>query len=107
MLKCIKRSYSFVGVNYQQLLYQIYDLLRARLELCMLEMEVAGRDLIEHFIPILSLEWQVTAHENIQQHAKGPYVTLVIVMAFEHFGGHVVWSARNTLQLLITLCSLR
>ena len=57
MLKRIKRSNSFVWVNYQQLLYQIYDLLRTRLELCVLEMEVAGRDLIEHFIPILSLEW--------------------------------------------------
>ena len=57
VLQRIKCSYSFVGVDYQQLLDQIYDFLGARLELCMFKMKVTCRYLIEHFIPILSLEW--------------------------------------------------
>lgn len=69
MLKRIISTYTLIRVNYQQLLYQIDNLLRACVKLLMLKVVVAGRYLIENLISALSLEWEVATHEDVEEHA--------------------------------------
>lgn len=69
----------------------------------MLEMEITIRDFIEYFISVLTLERQITAHEDVKEDAQGPDVALVVVVALQHFWRHVVWSTSNALELLVSL----
>ena len=69
MLQSIVCICPLIGIHNQQLLYQVYDLWGTRFEFHMVEVEVASRYFVENFVPILALEWQVTAHKNIKQYA--------------------------------------
>ena len=63
--------------------------------------------LYEYFISILSLEGEITAHEDVEQNTEGPDVALIVVLTFQNLGCHVIWCTSYALQLLIwAFCSL-
>ena len=60
-------------------------------------MVFSGRYFIEHFISTLTLKWEIATHEDIEEDSKGPNVTFIVVMTFEHLGSHIVRCPGNGL----------
>jgi len=61
---------------------------------------------VKHLISTLTLKWEIAAHEDIEEDAKGPNVTFIVVVAIEHLGRHIIRRTSNSLQFLILFCSL-
>jgi len=56
-------------------------------------------DLFKHFISAGSSEWQLADHEHVKNASKRPNVTLVRIVAIEHFWSHEVGCARVRLHM--------
>jgi hypothetical protein len=66
-----------------------------------IEVVVTLFNFLEDIISLVTVEWEVSTHEHVQQASNGPHVDFgVVFLFFQNFRCHVVWSPRNRLQLL-------
>lgn len=86
---------SFLVVSLKQAAYQVLRFIADRLELGVVKVVFAMHDLVEYLIAALTLKRQVAAHEDVEDHAEGPSVTLAIIHAVKHFRRHVVRRASD------------
>ena len=94
---------SLVHVDVQKVTNQVFALLGDGLEFDMIEVEVSPFNLVEHIIGSVSLERKVARNQGVEYNAKRPNISLRAVRSIENFGRHVIWSASNSLKLLVIL----
>ena len=82
---------------------QVLALIRNGVKLTMLKVVLAIFDLTEDFCRISTLEWQVTAHECIQEHTKRPDIGFLTVTALKHFRRHIVGRTCDRSQIFVVL----
>ena len=76
VVECLPSRKPVVWAHLQQFPDEVFNLLTDLLELRVIEVELAVLDLVENFVPVFALEWQVAAHENVEKHSEGPGVAL-------------------------------
>jgi hypothetical protein len=54
-------------------------------------MKLGILNLIEYYVPVLALKWQVAREENVHENSEGPYIALRIVFSIDDLRCHVVW----------------
>ena len=69
-------------------------------------MKISFLDFIEDIIPIISLKWKISAHENIQEDSNRPAINLFAIAPFQDLRRHIIRGARHTLEHLTLLLNL-
>lgn len=106
VLKCLLGVEPLFGVDDEELSNEIHYLLGARLKFDMIKVVFCASNLRENFLSAAALEWEVTAHEHVEEDSERPYVALVVIVSIEHFRSHVVRRSSNGLHLLVLLLPL-
>ena len=103
MIQGLRGRVTLFRISVQQLSDEILGLGRAVREFLMVEVILAVHDLVEDLVTRFTLERQIAAHEDIEDDAKRPNVTLAVETALEHLRRHVVRRARNAVHVLVGL----
>jgi hypothetical protein len=106
VLEGITSRKSFARFDNQELANEIHNFFGANFEFRVIKVELSALDLIENLSLILTLERQVTAHENIEEASERPSIALAVISSIENLRCHIVWSTSDCMKLFLTLLSL-
>lgn len=78
------------GVVREHAFDQVFRVLRDGAPVFLRERELALQHPLEDHLVVRPVERRVAAQQDVHDHAARPQVALLVVVAFEHFGGNVV-----------------
>ena len=70
---------------------QVFRRIRDRIPVSWIEGQWLLQHISEYFFVVITLKWRVSAEEHEEDDTEGPDIALLVVVALEHFGCHIVW----------------